>query len=261
MVSLRTVFIKIGGSFITFKDKPFSIDYSALENTYKILFRVYKSKKLVVGHGGGSFAHPIVNAMREGDPCKAIVLCQKATRLLNNLFVNYLVDNGLPMVSIQTSMLVYLSRDGYRVNVEPIHYALNNGLVPVVYGECIYSEEGVYKVLSTEELFKILVPLLKPERIVFIERVGGVYDRDPIVYRDARLIPLINRENYREITSLSSRVYGVDVTGGMKSKIELCIELARDYGVDSIIVSGYNIDDCIKAVVNGKPSRGTIITW
>ncbi len=260
-IIVATVFIKIGGSFITYKDKPFSIDYSALYNTYKIIAGVYREKNILIGHGGGSFAHPIVKAMEKSDPAKTIVLCQKATRLLNNVIVNYLVDYGLPVVSIQTSVLVYHSSSGYKVAIDPLAKALEYKLVPIVYGECIYCEKDYYRVLSTEELFKVLVPFLKPEYIVFIERVSGVYTRDPLKYRDAERIPLINRENYREILDTISGASGVDVTGGIKSKIEYSIELARKYGIKSIIISGFDVGECIRAILYGETSKGTVITW
>ena len=47
--------IKLGGSVITFKDKPLSANYKAIENISHILKRVISP--LIIVHGGGSYGH------------------------------------------------------------------------------------------------------------------------------------------------------------------------------------------------------------
>ncbi len=259
----ETVFIKVGGSFITYKDKPFSIDYKALESTSTILSRVYDKVNIVVGHGGGSFAHTVVSIMRDKDKEHALVLCRNATRKLNSILADFFIERGLPILSFQTSLLVYKNSSNYRVvkeGIELIKEALKKKFIPLIYGECIYDYDNVYEVLSTEELFRLLIPLIKPSRLVFLERVTGVYDRDPIIYSDAKLIPLINKDNIDHVMSIIGESYGIDVTGGMYSKIRLLYSLAREYGIKSFIVSGYNIENAVKAILGYRNIVGTIIS-
>ena len=49
------VIIKLGGSVITFKDKPISANYKAIKNISKILKRL--TIPLIIVHGGGSYGH------------------------------------------------------------------------------------------------------------------------------------------------------------------------------------------------------------
>ena len=52
------VFVKIGGSLITDKIKPFTLKEHALEVICEEIKTAMKSgKRLIVGHGAGSFAH------------------------------------------------------------------------------------------------------------------------------------------------------------------------------------------------------------
>ncbi len=260
----QLIFVKIGGSFITYKDKPFTIDYRALESLAKILKKVIEHDgiRILLGHGGGSFAHPVVEMFKKSsDRVKAIVYCQKATRHLNKIILDYLVDEGIPVVQAQTSMVICCS-DELRVNIEPIVNALNNNLIPVIYGECIHDKNNVYTVYSTEKIFKVLIENnLQPNRIVFLERVPGVYNKDPFLYKDAVLIKEINRRNIDLIKEGLGGSKGIDVTGGMASKILLALEIAKKYRIPSIVVSGFNIEDSVKAIISGNPGTGTVIYW
>jgi len=255
------VFVKIGGSYITDKKTPFTINYRALEKITDILMNTIQDKRILLGHGGGSFAHPIVEAFSRKEKRKAITMCQWATRWLNKIIVDHLIQRGLNAVSAQTSMVIYRSSNGFSVNYKPLIIALRNNLVPVIYGECIHDDKGVYYVLSTEEIFRLLTPYIKPERIVFVEKVDAVYDKDPVKYGDAEVIPIINKENSTRILKLLGGSAGIDVTGGMLTKIRIALDIAREYGVPSIIVGGENTSDVVNAIKYGRFKRGTLITW
>ena len=258
---MELVFVKAGGSWITFKDRPFSIDYNALEKLAEILLMSSNDAKIVLGHGGGSFAHPVVKSRQIYGDRKTLILCHKATKTLNQIIVSKLIDYGIDVLSIQTSSIILWTGRGYRVFAEPVKEAINKGLIPIVYGDCILDQYGYYRVISTEELFTVLTMELKPKRIVYLERVDGIYTKDPMKYSDAKLIPLINKENYKETLKLLKESYGIDVTGGMRTKIEKALELARDYGINSIIVSGYDVEEAVRAITKGTIKRGTLITW
>ncbi|MCS7127981.1 MAG: isopentenyl phosphate kinase [Desulfurococcaceae archaeon] len=254
------IFVKAGGSWITFKDKPFSIDYSALKSLANIMLRVQDRVSIVLGHGGGSFAHPVVNLFSKSDQSIALVQCNKATRTLNNLVSSFLAEAGVRAFSMQTSAMISCIDGVLETFAKPVIKVLSKGLIPIVYGDCIACSDS-YKVASTEEVFKALSKHIKPSRIVFLERVSGVYTKDPLVYRDAELIPVISRHNYDEVKSLLTPSPVIDVTGGMLSKIEHSLELSRAMGIKVIVVSGFDEESSINAIVSGESYRGTTIVW
>lgn len=257
--TIELVYIKIGGSFITFKEKPFSINYVALENLVKILYRVVDYTRLVLGNGGGSFAHYVVDRYRDSDPCKLIALCQNATRKLNHFITSYLVEHGLNAVSVQTSSILIKTDSGYALFPEPVVEALRLSLIPVVYGECIYSREKGYEVVSTERVFEMLSEYIKPKRIVLLTDVDGVYTCDPRRCSEASLIKIINNDNYMDILEKLKEISGRDATGSIYGKILSMTGLSRRLGVKIYIVSGFNVSDVVKAVSGEDIDRGTII--
>ncbi|OYT40514.1 MAG: aspartate kinase [Desulfurococcales archaeon ex4484_58] len=257
--TIGTVFVKIGGSFLTYKDKPFSINLEALTKTYRILRRIGDEIKLILGNGGGSFAHPIVIKYRDRESNKLIVECHRATRLLNNMLVNYLVNKGLKVTSIQTSAIIVRDKRDYIVFAEPIIHALDNNIIPVVYGECIFSIEKGYEIVSTEKVFELLAKHIKPHHIVLLTDVKGIYSCDPRTCSEAELIKLINRNNLDEILDKLKKTEKEDVTGSIYGKVSSMAQLSKELGIKIYIVSGFNEEEVIKAVLDRGIEEGTII--
>ncbi|MEM1627983.1 MAG: isopentenyl phosphate kinase [Desulfurococcaceae archaeon] len=254
------VFIKLGGSFITDKNKPISIKYEALRSTVDILREVVQDVKLIIGNGGGSFAHYVVMKYIDKNPAEFITLCHASTRALNKIIVDYLVMNNINATSIQTSAIIShsLSND-FKVFLEPIISLLNNNLIPVIYGDCIPSHQG-YAIVSTEKVFEILSTYLRPSRIVLLTDVDGVYTCNPRSCREAKLINRITPKNIEEVLSILESDKNRDATGGMYSKIKLMFRISKTLEIPVIILSGFNITNVIRAIKGDLEITGTIIT-
>jgi isopentenyl phosphate kinase len=74
-------------------------------------------------------------------------------------------------------------------------------------------------IVSTEKLFDNLARELSPGRIVLSGQVDGVYDRDPFSDPAAELIEDIDSSNWSEVEAKLGGSHGVDVTGGMFTKV------------------------------------------
>lgn len=255
---METVFIKVGGSFITVKNRPISIREEALNSLTKILNEVIDGYRLVLGNGGGSFAHYTVMKYRESDYSTLLVKCHQSTRMLNRIIVDYLVSEGIKATSLQTSAIVGYRGDELIVFPEPIHQLLHLDVVPVVYGECVPSPRGV-DIFSTERVFELLSPYLKPSRIVLLTDVPGVLSCDPKSCSNPELIPVINEENMEQVLANLEKAGHADATGGMKAKVETMASLSRRLGVEVYVVSGFDIDSAIDAVNGRMPQIGTLI--
>lgn len=256
--SISYTYIKIGGSFITYKDKPFSINYSALENIINILHRV-KDKRIILGNGGGSFAHTIVDRLRNMEPRTLLVHCQNTTRRLNTFIVNYLVEHGLDVVGLQTSAVIYEEHGEYIINTKPLEFILDNNAIPILYGECIFSNTSVYRIVSTEEVFKILSKYFKPSHIVLLIDYSGVYTCDPRECERAELIKYINSSNIDKVLNKLSKTICKDATRSIYGKVEEMAKLSRELGVKIYIVSGFDQDNAVKAIHRDNNVTGTVI--
>ena len=103
--------------------------------------------------------------------------------------------------------------------VDPIAELLQRGAVPLIYGDVALDRVQGCTIISTEQIFSYLAQSLRPQRIIMAGEVAGVYSGDPQRDSIVRLIPEISAENYPQVEKMLSASFGVDVTGGMVSKV------------------------------------------
>ncbi len=255
-------YVKIGGSFITFKERPVTLNYRALDSLGEVLDRVYGKTKLIVGNGGGSFAHYTVLKYRDCGSLNLLVKCHESTRALNRIVVNYLVTRGIPATSVQTSAIVHYndSEERFEVFYKPIETLVDVGAIPVVYGECIPTKRGVL-VLSTERVFELMSEFLRPKRVVLLTDVAGIYTCDPKKCSNPELIKKITPSNVNYILGILRGQSEVDATGGVYGKILTMSKLASRFKTEVIIVSGFDVDAVVEAIMGGTPEKSTLITY
>lgn len=258
-MSKDVVFLKAGGSFITFKDKPVSVNYEALKALAEALKIAHKEVSIVLGNGGGSFAHHVVLKHSSENPVRLLVKCQQATRLLNRLIVDYLLFNDIPATSLQTSAIIGYGMNTLRAFTPPLLNLVGNGIVPVLYGECILTEKGSVEIFSTEKVFEIVSNILKPSRILLLTDVGGVYTCDPKKCSNPELIKRIDSSNLNSILESLKNDLSRDATGGMYSKIMSMSELSRKTGAKVIVTSGFNHENVVNALRGEIPEKSTVI--
>lgn len=255
----EVVFVKLGGSFITYKNKPFSINYIALKNTVEILRRTAGKVQVLLGNGGGSFAHFVVDAYKKYDKKILLVNCHKATRTLNSIIVDYMLEHGLLVSTVQTSAIICWGKHGIELFIEPIKHLLRNGIIPSVYGECVIDESETVRIMSTEEVFSILAKYIDVSRIVLLTDVNGVHTCDPKTCASAKLIPRINRDNIDAILADLKETIYADETGSIYGKVKYMADLSQKLGIPIYITSGFNVDEAVNAILYGRVEKGTVI--
>lgn len=261
--------IKLGGSLITDKNKPYTVKGKILK---RILREISELKnegyKIILGHGGGSFPHTSASRYRtiEGfispDSKYGMSVVHYDAERLNMIIMKHLIEIGVEAYPIQASS-ISLAENGEikEMYMKTIMHLLEHNMMPVVYGDVGLDTRLGCTILSTEEIFRYLAikfSKLYIIKIIMCEAVDGVYDKDPNIYDDAKLIPRIDHKNIDIILGFVSNAYGVDVTGGMKHKVEKLYGLTK-YGIESIIINGRIKGRLIKAV-KGYAVRGTLIT-
>lgn len=265
------VFLKLGGSLITEKNALQTINYRALRGIVKELKESIdrdSGLQLLIGHGSGSFAHPIANSFNTADGFiddtsrRGFSLCQNAASTLNKILVDMMVDYAIDAVSVQPSACC-IAADGRITDffIKPIELAIENRLIPVIFGDCVFDTVKGCSIVSTEQIFSYLCRCgsirLQPSRILILGLVRGVYTADPQKDAEAKFIPTIDPEKFASIESYLGESYSVDVTGGMVSKVKELIELAK-YGIESEILSGSVSGNITKALA-GQKGVGTVI--
>jgi len=244
-----------------------------IRDSYQAITRIVKELKeaidndhhlqLLIGHGGGSFPHPVAQSFKtsqgfiQDTSIRGFALCQNAASTLNRILVDLMMDYAINAVSIQPSACCIAS-DGKIADffTKPIEVSLEHGLIPVVFGDCVFDVVKGCSIVSTEQIFSYLSRTIQPSRVLIVGLVGGVYTSDPQKDENAQFIPTIEVEKITSIESYLGESYSVDVTGGMVTKVKELIELARR-GIECEILSGASGN--ITKALAGQRGLGTII--
>jgi isopentenyl phosphate kinase len=138
--------------------------------------------------------------------------------------------------------------------------ALSHGLIPLVYGDVAFDKVWGCTIISTEQIFACLAHELRPSRIILASIVEGVYDSDPRQNPQARLFQEIGPGNIAQVEQMLSGSHGVDVTGGMLTKVREMYTLVRSQPYLSVhLISGQREGLIEKALLGQASSEGTLI--
>jgi len=266
----RLYLVKLGGSLITDKTKPYTERREVIERLCReVAYAKRRGVKLILGHGGGSYPHTSAKLYRtaEGIVNKrstyGLGVVHYDAAELNRIVMRTLLDLGVPAISFQPSAFAYCNNGRIkRIFLLPLLKALELEVLPVVYGDVALDSTKGCCIISTERILAKLARELRKFYEIIIVMCGivdGVYTADPLKYKDARLIPLINRKNIKEVEDYLSGSHGIDVTGGMLHKVRMLYELAK-YGIRSHLING-NEPGLLKRVLMGEKVRGTIIEY
>lgn len=243
----RPIFIKLGGSILTDKNAPEALAPAALGEVCAMLAayrRDHPADPLLLGHGGGSFGHywaeryGTARGAASPDDWWGVARVADAMARLNRAVVGALLEAGIPAVGVQP-MASALAAAGRieQLGSAQVGLLLRHGLLPVVYGDVLLDSVQGCMIASTETIFAALTPALQPRSMILVGE-EAVFDADPRANPQARPIPLIDRGNYAAVLERLGGSHGVDVTGGMQSKVKAMWQLASAAPDLDIIICG-----------------------
>lgn len=223
-----TVIVKLGGSVITEKDDPETVDDDRLADIADAVAGV-PEEELVLVHGAGSFGHHHANAhgvstTRGTHDAGAIRGIHGSMKRLNDAVLDALAERGVPAVPVHPFSAGYRDRQGeLAFPVEQAATMLQEGLVPVLHGDVVSHAGNGATILSGDELVVVLAEGLDADRVGLCSTVPGVLD-------DAGNV--IDRvETYAEVADVLGGSGSTDVTGGMAAKVRTLLGLEASASV------------------------------
>lgn len=215
-------------------------------------------KKIVIVHGGGSFGHYIASRVLEerGEiDLEGFSDIAWYMNELNREVVKSLRRYSLPAVQISTRGVVFERDRKLIINIDLIRSMIDAGLIPVLFGDVIISDAR-FRILSGDELAWNIAPEIEADWVLFASIIDGVYDRPP-ERGGSRVIRLLRVS--KDLSVELGEGYGIDVTGGMRTKI-LSGERALARGVRGLIFNGLKHMNIYKALT-GSLDQGTVIEY
>lgn len=263
MLRDKPTILKLGGSVITRKEKPFTPNMKAITRLANEIASANVSS-LVIVHGGGSFGHPVAKEYRikNGYSHASQILGFSKTHLamaeLNKLVVDALIQHNIPAVEIAPSSCI-ITKQG-RIDVmeeKPLQKMLKLGFTPVLYGDAVLDSKLGFTILSGDQLVASLAIRLNAKKIVVGVDVNGLYTADPKVNSSATLIQYLTLRELKAMQHKFETTMVTDVTGGMFGKV---VELMRavECGIPVVIVNAAKTNNIYKAL-KGETVTGTII--
>ena len=242
------ILIKLGGSIITNKEKPLSARKSTIDKIAKILRKL--NEPFVIVHGGGSFGHYwSVKYNMHTKPARhnqhGVAVVKNSMVSLNKIILDSFLKNRLnPYCLPPTDFIV--GNSPIIKKIKEIEKIAKSNLVPVTFGDALWYGKKKSYILSGDKIMTILAKTLRPRLSIFVLNVDGVFS------------DLKTRNLIYEMKSQKPQVSKIDmdVTGGMRRKIEEAIRISR-LGLDVFFVNG-NKPQRIVDAIKRKKFEGTL---
>ncbi|WP_368276062.1 isopentenyl phosphate kinase [Halorussus litoreus] len=236
--------LKLGGSVVTEKDSPETLDGPALDAAADALADALaggKVSNLVVVHGAGSFGHHYASqhgvSKTEGSrDATAAVEINRSMKTLNEFVLARLHERDVPAVPVHPFSAAHRDEAASRgeaaettLPTQQVATMLGEGFVPVLHGDVVAQAGAGVTILSGDEVVVEVAKGVGADRVGFCSSVSGVLDDEGAV------IPEIN--SYEEVADYLGGSDATDVTGGMAGKVRTLLELgapASIFGPDDL---------------------------
>jgi len=258
-MSGNTVFLKLGGSLITVKNQPHTPRLDVLERLSQEIAQARvqdRGLRIILGHGSGSFGHVPASkyktrlGVKTAEEWIGFAEVWRQAAGLNRLVMQALENTDLPAMAFSPSAMVITDQGKViKWNLDPLLFALEKGLLPVVHGDVVFDLKLGGTILSTEDIFTHLVRYIQPTRLLLAGIEPGVWEDFP---GNTSLAPVITPRNLAQIEAGLRGSAATDVTGGMADKVRQAMALIEMYpGLTASIFSG-EIPGNVRRVLLGE---------
>jgi len=256
------VVLKLGGSVITDKEKPFTAKIDVIDRLASELSE-YDGKMIII-HGGGSFGHPIAHkykikeGYKENQQFIGFAETHLSMQKLNTIILQRLIKYGIPAVPVPPVSIIF-SENGIIKNIEynAIENMINMGFVPILHGDTVLDEKIGFTIVSGDQIAAHLSVKFNATYLIFVLDVNGLYVKDPRKFPNANLIEKIDVQTLKKTVDAFKGRKGIDVTGGIAEKVKWII-YAAERGTQVILING-NISGRLKEILRGGKTIGTYI--
>lgn len=244
------ILMKLGGSLLTNKRSQTPIcHYSNIKRIANIISK--SDKKIIIVHGAGSYAHPIVKKYNINNGVdgtktqkKAIIKARKQVRDLNEILCNEISQTGLKCESVVPSQSMKINNNKKIINLpkKAFDKILSKGKIAITFGDIVNIGSENVGILSGDTLLLELAQIYKPKRTFFIMDYPGVV-KGKLESKKLKIYDKIDSTFLKDKIILKDEDRP-DVTGGLINKIKCALEISK---TSECWISGLDyLEDCLK---------------
>ena len=262
------VFLKLGGSLITEKDRPYTLRTDVCRRLGEEIREVLAASdlRLLLGHGAGSFAHVPAAEHRTGEGLaggggwKGYAKTRRAvTALSGRLLDAFAAVDFHPLAVTPSSCARAFDGRLVEMDLRIVRALLDAGQTPMVCGDALLDDRRGFTICSTESIFEYAARAFHPTRVLLACDVDGVFAGNPAKQPEARRIPVVTESNLAEVLDQAQVARGADVTGGMAGKLRALAEIAALPGVHEARIFSGLVPGAVRQALVGGSGAGTVV--
>ena len=244
------ILIKLGGSVITDKSQYRKFNKEQTERLCKEI--AASGKGVMIVHGAGSFGHVIAKqyslqlGLQDFRQVPAVAQVQHDVRELSLMVTEELMKVGIPAVSVPPGSCFVMENGRLVVgNGDALKGLAHIGVMPVMFGDVVAERSQGFAICSGDQAMEVLARMFRPDKIIFVSDVDGIYTADPKKDPNAKLIKEVDGS---ALDRLDSELTVADVTGGIRGKIQEMVSMCADCK-ECILINGTvpgRLLDCLK---------------
>lgn len=259
-INKKIILIKLGGSVITDKSKPYTAKVDIIRRLGRELKKVEKDYQIIISHGSGSFGHTSAKKYGGSKGYKDKLGISKVSfdvQQINLIVTNALIEERLPVISLRPMSMILTDMGKIRSSFfEIVEEIISQGLIPVVYGDVILDKKWKTVIYSGEKTLNTIGSYLIGKGHI-IDKIIQIGQTDGVYKKNKKTIPVIIKKSWPIIRKHIHETTVKDVTGGMTHKIEDAFLMAEK-GIKTLIINGKTSQELVNAVYNRK-IHGTVI--
>ena len=235
----KRVVVKVGTSTLTHRTGRLNI--RRVENLVKTLADLQNAGHEIVLVSSGAIALGMGKLGMTKRPqdtpgkqaCAAVGQCE-----LMYMYDKFFAEYSIVVAQVLLTKYVLLEDRRQHV-VNSMERLLSQGVIPIVNeNDTVAIDELELEVGENDSLAANVATITNADLLVIMSDIDGLYDKDPHVHEDARLIPEVGKitDDIRDLAGGAGSALG---TGGMATKIK-AVEIAHAADIDVVLMNGKN---------------------
>ena len=235
----KRVVVKVGTSTLTHRTGRLNI--RRVENLVKTLADLQNAGHEIVLVSSGAIAIGMGKLGMTKRPqdtpgkqaCAAVGQCE-----LMYMYDKFFAEYSIVVAQVLLTKYVLLEDRRQHV-VNSMERLLSQGVIPIVNeNDTVAIDELELEVGENDSLAANVATIANADLLVIMSDIDGLYDKDPHVHEDARLIPEVGKitDDIRDLAGGAGSALG---TGGMATKIK-AVEIAHAADIDVVLMNGKN---------------------